>query len=245
MPNFTVEQISECMKSKKNVRNMSVISHIDHGKCVNPCTPLFLENGKKVLAKNLKLGDKLLGDNNNFVTIQSIHKGRGKMYEITQNCGNSFRVNGNHILCLKATNLDGIHWYQNKGHYKVRWLEKFSIQEKFFPIKKKKMISRCTYYDDKDAALKACEQFLKDQKLNNKNYVGYKTVVEISVKDFIELPKHVRSCFKLYKVPFNFKKQKVDLDPYMLGLWLGDGTETRTDITTVDREIVEYCESFV
>merc|ERR1711881_772516 len=32
MPNFTVNQMLECMDSPHNIRNMSVIAHVDHGK---------------------------------------------------------------------------------------------------------------------------------------------------------------------------------------------------------------------
>jgi len=32
MPNFTIEQIREIMDHTDNIRNMSVIAHVDHGK---------------------------------------------------------------------------------------------------------------------------------------------------------------------------------------------------------------------
>lgn len=32
MVNFTVDQIREIMDRSKNIRNMSVIAHVDHGK---------------------------------------------------------------------------------------------------------------------------------------------------------------------------------------------------------------------
>ena len=40
-----------------------------------------------------------------------------------------------------------------------------------------------------------------------------------------------------YKEPFlEFEAQSVPLNPYFLGLWLGDGTSRNTTITTMDRE---------
>jgi len=36
----------------------------------------------------------------------------------------------------------------------------------------------------------------------------------------------------------------LNIDPYFLGVWLGDGTSSTLNITNVDNEILEYCKSY-
>lgn len=49
---------------------------------------------------------------------------------------------------------------------------------------------------------------------------------------------------KLFKIGVNFKEQKISLDPYLFGLWLGDGTKNEAHITNPDIEIIEYCKDY-
>jgi len=69
------------------------------------------------------------------------------------------------------------------------------------------------------------------------------TVVDISVKDWLGLPESYRGRGGVlcgYRVPVAFSHKDVPLDPYFLGLWLGDGNSRTTSITTVDEEIEDY-----
>ena len=53
----------------------------------------------------------------------------------------------------------------------------------------------------------------------------------------------VRSTCRRYKgikTGLDFKNKKVELDPYYLGLWLGDGTSRDASITNIDKEIKDY-----
>ena len=240
MVRFNSDQMQEAMKKRHNIRNLSIIAHIDSGKCYTPDTLIPTYDGDTKAVKDLNIGDKLLGDHNNFVQITSIHSGCGEMFTVTQKSGLSYTVNGNHILCLKATNVNNVHWYENKGHCKARWLEKFCIKEKFFPIVKQKMISRCTYFDTRELAEKAATEHIEKQKTDNPMYVGYGDVIEISVSEYMKLPETVQVLFKGYKCGFEFPHKDVNIEPYMLGYWLGDGTSADTGITTADPEIVSY-----
>lgn len=54
-----------------------------------------------------------------------------------------------------------------------------------------------------------------------------------------------RDKYFLYRTTnIKFKDTKVDFDPYMLGLWLGDGTSSKACITTADKEIIEYLNNY-
>lgn len=74
-------------------------------------------------------------------------------------------------------------------------------------------------------------------------------VVDVSVRDYLANSQKFRHCHKLFHAPgvdFPFQTEALPLDPYFLGVWLGDGTKSlgnaRTPlpnvaITTADSEI--------
>ena len=64
--------------------------------------------------------------------------------------------------------------------------------------------------------------------------------VNISVKDVLNKPKSYLHDWLGYKTSIKFCSQYVGIDPYLLGLWLGDGTSTKSEITSADKEIVNY-----
>lgn len=70
-------------------------------------------------------------------------------------------------------------------------------------------------------------------------------IVNISVKDYFKMSKYVRSNLKGWRPNFiDFETQEVTLDPYFVGVWLGDGTSSEASITTKDKEIVDFLTNF-
>lgn len=70
-------------------------------------------------------------------------------------------------------------------------------------------------------------------------------VVDIELKDLQNFSKNwVAERYRGFKVSVDYKKTELPLDPYYLGLWLGDGNSHNTGITTADFEIVDYLEKF-
>lgn len=65
-------------------------------------------------------------------------------------------------------------------------------------------------------------------------------VAEISVQDYLSKSAWFKSCHKGYRVGVEFPEKRLPIDPYFLGLWLGDGNSDSPAISTADPEIVAY-----
>lgn len=65
-------------------------------------------------------------------------------------------------------------------------------------------------------------------------------ILNISVKDILPRKKNIQHRYKGYKVSIKFPKKPVTLDPYFIGLWLGDGCSANPKIYNVDKEVIDY-----
>jgi len=77
-------------------------------------------------------------------------------------------------------------------------------------------------------------------------YPKYEKFIKIPVLDFVTKSNGFKHYFHGYRTGFiDFPNQNVCIDPYFLGVWLGDGTSSETAITTMDPEIVNYIYSML
>lgn len=79
--------------------------------------------------------------------------------------------------------------------------------------------------------------------LSLKNTVT-KEIVNITIEDYLKQNKNFKHLHKLYRVGVDYPEKKVLVDPYFIGLWLGDGNSKNTGVTTADTEIVDYLNSY-
>jgi predicted phage terminase large subunit-like protein len=66
----------------------------------------------------------------------------------------------------------------------------------------------------------------------------------ISARDFAGKSKRFRANFFGFKGEGFFSEKELPLDPYFLGLWLGDGDSVRAAVTSADQEIADYLTEF-
>ncbi len=69
-------------------------------------------------------------------------------------------------------------------------------------------------------------------------------ITDIEVRDYLNKAPKWRNDHKGYKVPVEFPYRDVNVDPYFLGLWLGDGKSAASTVYTQDEEIVDYLTAF-
>ena len=69
-------------------------------------------------------------------------------------------------------------------------------------------------------------------------------ILNISVEEYLKKSDKFKSNYKGYKVAIDFKEQPLKIEPYFLGLWLGDGRNSDVRIATQDKEVTEYLQDY-
>ena len=72
------------------------------------------------------------------------------------------------------------------------------------------------------------------------------SVVNISVGEYLKLKPWVQNRLKLYSNEWGneYSEKTHDIPPYLLGVFLGDGTSLKGDITSIDPEIISYFDNY-
>ena len=69
------------------------------------------------------------------------------------------------------------------------------------------------------------------------------SVLDISVLDYLDLPHYYHGRggpLYGYRVPIIFQDRDIEIDPYLFGYWLGDGSSKGTGITTQESSVIKY-----
>lgn len=67
---------------------------------------------------------------------------------------------------------------------------------------------------------------------------------DINVVEFINESENSKRLWKGYKARVEYPEKKLSIDPYFLGLWLGDGSSYTQLITSVDKEIEDFLKEY-
>ena len=194
------------------------------GKCFSKDTPILMFDGSIKMVQDIQLGEILMGDDSTPRTVLTLGNGRDIMYKVTNVKGESYTVNSEHILCLKYSNNKYILDDKKYKRYRVRW----------FNNKEIKISSKDYYYNNKE------KNVIYEEAKEYLNNLKEEKICEISIKKYLQLSQSIKDKLKGYSVPINFTEKELDFDPYIIGLWLGDGNKTTSGISSQDSIILKY-----
>ena len=97
-----IKSVLDCCNDPKKMGALLCLA-CGFGKCLGYDTDIIMFDGSIKKVQDIKLGDKIMGDDSKSRTILSIARGREMMYEIIPTKGNSYKVNESHILSLKCS----------------------------------------------------------------------------------------------------------------------------------------------
>ena len=175
--------------------------------------------------KDLVVGDRLMGVDSLPCTITSVAPIVEKNYLIRPTKGDSFLIGESETLALTYSLGKNISWREDKQCYCLKW---FSVDDK----KQTSKHFTLKTYKTKELALSTAESE-KLALISDNNFT-------MKLKDYVKQGKAYRSRCMLYKVELNFTNEKFEIDPYIIGFWLGDGSASCTSVTTIDPEIIEF-----
>jgi ATP-dependent Lon protease len=190
------------------------------GKCFAIDTPILMYDGTIKNVQNVIVGDILMGDDSTPRNVLGLGRGKDEMYDIISIKGEKYTVNSEHILSLKLSGLNRIRQVRNiRGDigYKTQLFNKNTYEMNYKTF---------STFEEADTYI-----------FDNTQDDG---VVDITVKDFLKLPEKIQNKLKGYKTGVEFSSKPVLFNPYIIGIWLGDGTSSKSEVTNQDSKILHY-----
>lgn len=194
--------------------------------CFTENTPILLFDGSIKMSQDISVGDILIGDDGLQRTVLDTTNGVDEMFEVIQNKAVKYVVNSKHTLVLRYSGDKTITWHETTNLWKVIWFDRKTRKQRTLNFK-------ISDFESKETAFIAATKF--------KDTLLFDNTIEITVEEYMNLDNTVKRNLMGYKSSgVKYEQNDVELDPYMLGIWLGDGIHSRPEIATNDEEILKY-----
>jgi phage/plasmid-associated DNA primase len=200
---------------------------------------IMMANGSIKKVEDIKVGEKLMGDDSKPRHVKQLFRGKEQMYKVVPKRGDSYTVNENHRLSLKYIGYNCIRWQQKINTWIVIWCER-DINRHVIMKSKNFIATNIT----KETGYENAKKFSLENESNNDNYMKRGDILVIKVKDHLKLESNVKQLFMGYKCGVDYEERKLKIDPYAIGFWLGDGHSYNTAFACDDQPIVDYLEKY-
>lgn len=242
-------------------------------KCLSPDTKVILWTSKPKCANEIAKGDVLIGDDGMPRTVLDTICGEGQLYEVQQANSESYVVNEDHLLTLHMPDHKVIFWNTAKNGWSVLWWDhqemRIRAKSELFSDRPRITCPECNQtlgqnlkrhysrmHKDKEVPKmerkrptkvpqESAESLLVRKQLEEFcKTIPDENVFDMSIKEYMALSETTK--LRLAGVRgqcVQWSSQEVVLDPYVLGLWLGDGYSSGYGYACFgekDPEIINY-----
>jgi hypothetical protein len=183
--------------------------------CFIKDTPILMYDGTIKMSQYIEKGDVLIGDDGTSRIVQETVTGTDQMYTVKQDNGIDYTVNSKHKLVLKSFLHNNI---IRKGKYFVLYWFDFDLN-------------------------RFCKKSLhtKEEAIELSKTLHLEDKIEMTVDRFYNLDPKIRNKLFGFKTEgVEWPEKELRLDPYLFGVWIGDGINTGQDIASADKEIINY-----
>ena len=222
-----IDKTTKMIKPRK--LHASQHGYVCPSECFDPETQILMWDGSSKRAGDIVVGDTLVDDLGNPTKVRTTCSGDKMMYDIIPDKTNftKHRVTDNHILTLRIR--------QHKNIVKsTRTDRKYTHIVKYFNRTNNK------YSEKHFVSFNDAEDFV--------NSFDDDDTIDITIEDYLKLDKNTKTHLVLYKLGcINWETKSVEMDPYLLGMWLGDGLSSGKGFALnykTDHETLEYWEKW-
>ena len=219
--NYTPSQsfVRNYFTTSNPCKGIMLFHSVGTGKCHAIDTPILMYDGTIKMVQDIEVGDKLMGDDSTPRTVLSLANGEDDMYDVIPIKGDKYTVNSEHILCLKPTRLG---------------VKTLGEKQPNYPFVANYICNKTGKIKTKSFTTKEEANIFLDE-IHTNDYI-----YEVSINEFLKLSNGVKKNLKGYRTGVEFQNKQIDFDPYIIGFWLGDGSQRDPVISTQDSRILYY-----
>ena len=174
-------------------------------------TKILMYDGSIKNAENIVVGDEVMCENSTPGKVIKLYRGNDKMYRITSKNCIPYTVSENHPISLR---------YSSSNRFAI--IHKFKkIRVSLFNIEGNCKMETKTFSWD----LKSNYETELENAKKYYNETNYSPYCDITVKNYFNYNKYDQKTFKGYYEIVEFPEREINIDPWMLGHWLGHEEE--------------------
>ncbi|GAM23554.1 hypothetical protein SAMD00019534_067290 [Acytostelium subglobosum LB1] len=169
--------------------------------CFSASTSLMAFDGQQIMASNVNVGTRFMGDDGTPRTVQHIVTGTDRLYEVHISGVSDLVVTNNHILCLKPSSRLSITWEEDQQAYRVYTFDAdHKLSTKQFTVRVNadihcaKESTEDQYFKTREEAKVAAEKYADE--VDN---IAKDTLIEMTVDEYVALPEGSKKLLMMYK----------------------------------------------